>query len=102
VGRQGVMGIGQIGKREGHGVMSANGGRRGLTGPLIEGSFGLRHRHFVQNKTSREAWIVKLGGIELNPKHYWNELLMECFNECQVDLFERCACCGHPCNTGRR
>jgi hypothetical protein len=31
MGRKGVMGVGQIGERKGHGVMSENDGRRGLT-----------------------------------------------------------------------
>jgi hypothetical protein len=44
MGRKRVIGIRKIGKREGHGVMSENDGRRGLTGTLIEGSIGLKHR----------------------------------------------------------
>src|SRR5258708_39901432 len=43
MGRKRVIGIRQIGKRKGHGVMSENDGRRGLTGTLIEGSIGLKH-----------------------------------------------------------
>jgi hypothetical protein len=43
MGRKGVIGIGEIGERECHGVMSENDGRRGLTGTLIEGSAGLKH-----------------------------------------------------------
>src|SRR6476619_122325 len=38
MGRQRVIAIRKVGKREGHGVMSENDGRRGLTGTLIEGS----------------------------------------------------------------
>ena len=48
MGRKGVMGVGQIGEREGHGVMSANDGRRGLTGTLIEGSIALKHRNLAK------------------------------------------------------
>ena len=41
MGRKGVVGIGQIGQREGHGVMSElMGDVVGLTGTLIEGSIG--------------------------------------------------------------
>jgi hypothetical protein len=42
------MGVRQIGQREGHGAMSKNGGRRGLTGTLIEGSSGLKHRNLAK------------------------------------------------------
>jgi hypothetical protein len=52
MGRKGVVGVGQIGQREGHGAMSKNGGRRGLTGTLIEGSSGIKHR----NLGKRGAW----------------------------------------------
>jgi hypothetical protein len=45
--RKGVMGIGKVGEREGHGVMSENGGRQCLTGTLIEGSNPLRHIEFA-------------------------------------------------------
>ena len=41
--REGVIGIGKVGKREGHGVMSENDGRRLLTGTLIEGSIALKN-----------------------------------------------------------
>jgi hypothetical protein len=56
------MGVRQIGQREGHGAMSKNGGRRGLTGTLIEGSIGLKHRNLAKrgaHKTGspREAWL---------------------------------------------
>jgi hypothetical protein len=40
--RKRVMGIRKIGEREGHGVMSENGGRQTLTGTLIEGSNDLK------------------------------------------------------------
>jgi hypothetical protein len=48
MGCKGVIGIGQIGKRKGHGVMSENDGRTefrriGLTETLIEGSTALKH-----------------------------------------------------------
>jgi hypothetical protein len=52
IGGQGVVGIGQIGQREGHGVMSENDGRRGLTGTLIEGSIGLKHRNLTKQARS--------------------------------------------------
>src|SRR5260370_42531320 len=41
MGLQGIIGVRKGGKREGHGVMSENGGRRGLTATLIEGSIGI-------------------------------------------------------------
>src|SRR6185437_2622147 len=41
--REGVVGIGKVGKREGHGVMSENDGRQLLTETLIEGSNALKH-----------------------------------------------------------
>ena len=55
------MGIGKVGKREGHGVMSDNDGRRGLTGTLIEGSIALKHRNlqtggFFGNDAPRPAY----------------------------------------------
>jgi hypothetical protein len=43
MGRKRVISIGKVGKGEGHGVMSENGGRRYLTAPLIEGSITLKH-----------------------------------------------------------
>jgi hypothetical protein len=48
MGRKRVISVRQGGKRKGHGVMSANDGRRGLsrigsTGTLIEGSIDLKH-----------------------------------------------------------
>jgi hypothetical protein len=48
MGRKGVIGIGEVGKRKGHGVMSDNDERTefrriGLTGTLIEGSIVLKH-----------------------------------------------------------
>src|SRR5258706_539403 len=43
MGLQRIIGVRKGGKREGHGVMSENDGRRGLTGTLIEGSIGLKH-----------------------------------------------------------
>src|SRR4051794_17929877 len=52
IGGQGVVGIGQIRQREGHGVMSENGGRRGLTETLIEGSIALKHRNLTKRRSS--------------------------------------------------
>jgi hypothetical protein len=46
MGRERVIGVGKVGEREGHGVMSENDGRQGLTGTLIEGSIALKHRNF--------------------------------------------------------
>src|SRR5258707_12490494 len=43
MGRKRVIGIRKGGKRKGHGVMSENDGRRGLTGTLIQGSIHLKH-----------------------------------------------------------
>jgi hypothetical protein len=62
IGGQGVVGIGQIGQREGHGVMSELMGDVGLTGTLIEGSIGLKHRNltkagrFFGNDAARPAY----------------------------------------------
>src|SRR3984893_10287149 len=44
MGGERIIGIGKVGKREGHGMMSAMMGERGLTGTLIEGSIALKHR----------------------------------------------------------
>jgi hypothetical protein len=48
VRRKGVMGVRQIGEREGHGVMSAMMGDVGLTGTLIEGSIDLKHSNLAE------------------------------------------------------
>src|SRR6185437_3536603 len=53
VGRKGVMGVRQVGKREGHGMMSTMMGRRDLTGTLIEGSSSLKHCNFGRSSRSR-------------------------------------------------
>src|ERR1700744_3304812 len=42
--RKGVIGIGKVGEREGHGVMSEKSGRRWLTETFIEGSNVLNSR----------------------------------------------------------
>src|SRR5258707_7237 len=43
MGRERVIGIGEVGKRKGHGMMSAMMGDVGLTRTLIEGSMGVKH-----------------------------------------------------------
>src|ERR1700693_2844856 len=55
MGLKRIIGVRKGGKREGHGVMSENDGRRGSTGTLIEGSIGVKH--------------LNLGGIALENRH---------------------------------
>jgi hypothetical protein len=49
--------------------------RIGLTGTLIEGSNGLKHCNLPKSPRPDGSYVVKRPGIELNPKHFWKEML---------------------------
>src|SRR3981081_760076 len=68
MGRKRVIGIGQVGKRKGHGVMSAVMGAVGITGTLIEGSIALKHSNFPKTPRRDRSHVVKRRRIELKSK----------------------------------